>query len=445
MLVTDFSKNLTKSEFSVSEISSRIKYLLEQQFTTIRIRGEISGLKIAASGHGYFSLKDHNAVIATTCWRHNLNKLNFKLEEGIEVIATGKITAYAGQSKYQLAADYIEPAGEGAFRRILKERQEKLAKEGLFNQEYKQQIPLLPRKIGIITSMSGAVIKDIIDRITDRCGTNLLIWPVAVQGETSAQEVTNAINGFNQLEKTHQPDILIIARGGGSIEDLWSFNEEIVVRAVYHSKIPIISAIGHETDYSLTDLAADIRASTPTEAADHAVPILSDLKFHLATSKERLIIRINDLLKYQTQLLLNHQRALRQVQHSVDQYAQKLDDLMFRLVWSLPNLLKQKQNQLAYLATDRFNSTKLLAYKYLQYNHLANRLADKGSKLLAPYAHKLSFNTSLLASLDYNRVLKRGYAMISDQQGNYISTIKNARSQKSINLKMQDGELKLDL
>ena len=271
--------------FSVSEVSSKIKKLLEDNLGYVKIKGEISGFIKAASGHGYFSLKDERAVLAATCWRHNLANIDFKLEEGLEVVVSGKITAYAGQSKYQISVEKISPAGAGAFMQILRERKAKLEKEGLFAKETKQNLPFFPKTIGIITSPSGAVIKDIIHRISDRCPTRLLVWPVTVQGETSATEVSNAITGFNKLTKD-RPDLIIVARGGGSIEDLWGFNDEIVVKSAFASKIPLISAVGHETDYTLLDLVADRRAPTPTAAAEFAVPVLADLKIYYKYSNK---------------------------------------------------------------------------------------------------------------------------------------------------------------
>jgi exodeoxyribonuclease VII large subunit len=206
MLEDNLTNNFSQTEFSVSEISGKIKWLLENKLGVVKIKGEISGLKIAASGHGYFSLKDNNAVLAAICWRHSLARTNFKLEEGLEIIVTGKLTAYAGQSKYQISVEHIEPAGSGAFMKILKERKAKLESEGLFAKEHKQRLPYLPKKIGIITSISGAVIKDIIHRISDRCHAHLVIWPVAVQGETSADEISNAIDKFNALSPDQKPD-----------------------------------------------------------------------------------------------------------------------------------------------------------------------------------------------------------------------------------------------
>ncbi|PCJ29342.1 MAG: exodeoxyribonuclease VII large subunit [Rickettsiales bacterium] len=439
MLEDSLTNDISQSEFSVSEISSKIKSLLESNLGTVRIKGEISGLKIAASGHGYFSLKDTNAVLAAICWRHALARMNFKLEEGLEVIVTGKITAYAGQSKYQISAEKIEPAGIGAFIKILKERRLKLQKEGLFAKELKQKLPFLPKKIGVITSISGAVIKDIIHRISDRCGTNIIIWPVAVQGSASASEVTKAIDGFNKMAQ--KPDLLIIARGGGSIEDLWSFNEEIVIRAAHASKIPIISAIGHETDYTLLDLAADMRAPTPTAAAEFAVPVLLDLRYTLKSLYGRISNRFMELVRYYSQALGNHTRALGRVSSDINNHTQRIDDLSFRLIASLPNLLKQKQNALQYFPLSRLKPLKILKYKYLQYKNCADNLLRKEDSLLSEPEHRLKISLSLLASLDYNNVLKRGYAMIKNKDGTIISSINEVKKSDNLKLKMQDGEI----
>ena len=442
MMLDDYlTNNVSKTDFSVSEISSKIKWLLENNLGTVRIKGEISGLKIATSGHGYFSLKDENAILAATCWKHTLARVNFKLEEGLEVVVTGKITAYAGQSKYQISVELIEPSGVGAFMKILSERRQKLEKEGLFAQEHKQKIPFFPKKIGIITSITGAVIKDIIHRISDRCPTHLVIWPVSVQGETAAEEISNAINGFNKLPTNLQPDLLIIARGGGSIEDLWSFNEEVVVRAVFNSGIPTISAVGHETDYTLIDLASDLRAPTPTAAAEFAVPVIADLKYTLNLFAERITHRLSDLIKYYLQRLRNNERVLQQIQSIINNHIQRLDDLSFRLIGALPNLLKQKQLYLLHFPISRLKPTKILNYKYLQYQNMRNSLFGKKDTLLAPLEHKLTLNSSLLSSLDYNNVLNRGFAILKNSDGKIISTLSDAQKSPSLNLKMKDGEM----
>ena len=269
------------AEYSVSEISAALKRTVEDTYGYVRVRGEISGYRGPhSSGHSYFSLKDDKARLEAVVWRGTFSKLKFKPEEGVEVVATGKLTTFAGQSKYQIVIEALEPAGVGALMALLEARRKALAAEGLFDEARKQLLPYLPRVIGVVTSPTGAVIRDILHRLADRFPTRVLVWPVRVQGETSAAEVAAAIDGFNAIPEggaLPRPDIIIVARGGGSLEDLWSFNEEVVVRAAAASDIPLISAVGHETDFTLIDHAADVRAPTPTAAAEIAVPVRSDL------------------------------------------------------------------------------------------------------------------------------------------------------------------------
>ena len=272
--------NTNNPVYSVSEFSHVIKKLVETNFSYVRIRGEISRPSFPGSGHVYFTLKDTDGTISAIIWKYTLPKLSIKPEEGMEVICTGKVTTFAGQSKYQIIVESMEVAGEGALLKMLEDRRKKLLQEGLFNQENKKPIPYLPERIGVITSPSGAVIKDILHRLSDRFPSHVYLWPVAVQGEGSAQQVSNAINKFNQLtDETNikKPDLLIVARGGGSLEDLWSFNEEIVVRSVFKSSIPVISAVGHETDTTLIDFVSDLRSPTPSAAAEKAVPVRNEL------------------------------------------------------------------------------------------------------------------------------------------------------------------------
>ncbi|HET7335587.1 MAG TPA: exodeoxyribonuclease VII large subunit, partial [Rhizomicrobium sp.] len=267
-------------EFSVSEISAALKRTVEDSFPFVRVRGEISGLKFASSGHVYFDLKDDKAVINAIIWRGVAGKLRQKPEAGIEVVVTGRVTTYPGSSRYQIIVERLELAGLGALMALLEQRKKKLAAEGLFAPERKRPLPFLPEVIGVISSPTGAVIRDIMHRLTERFPRRVILWPVAVQGDRAAAEIAAAIDGFNALEvsgKIPRPDVLIVARGGGSIEDLMAFNEEIVVRAAAASAIPLISAVGHETDTTLIDFASDRRAPTPTAAAEIAVPVRADL------------------------------------------------------------------------------------------------------------------------------------------------------------------------
>jgi exodeoxyribonuclease VII large subunit len=280
-------------DITVSELSGRLKRTVEDAFGHVRVRGEISGYRGPhSSGHAYFSLKDEGARIDAVVWRTAFAKLRFKPEEGLEVIATGRLTTYPGRSTYQIVVEQLEPAGAGALMALLEERRKKLAAEGLFDGNRKRPLPYLPGVIGVITSPTGAVIRDILHRLSDRFPRRVLVWPVRVQGETSAAEVAAAIQGFNALQvggPIPRPDVLIVARGGGSLEDLWSFNEEIVVRAAAASAIPLISAVGHETDTTLIDHAADRRAPTPSAAAEMAVPVRAELIATNAAFVSRLI------------------------------------------------------------------------------------------------------------------------------------------------------------
>lgn len=268
-------------EISVSELSQSLKRAVEEAFPYVRLRGEVSGYRGPhSSGHVYFSLKDESAKIDAIIWKGSFSRMKFKPEEGMEVIATGKVTTYPGKSSYQIVIDAIEPAGAGALMALLEERRKKLAAEGLFDEARKKPLPYLPRVIGVITSPTGAVIRDILHRLSDRFPRHVLVWPVRVQGETCGPEVASAIEGFNAMKEggaLPRPDVLIVARGGGSLEDLWGFNDEVVVRAAAASEIPLISAVGHETDFTLIDFVADRRAPTPTAAAEMAVPVRLEL------------------------------------------------------------------------------------------------------------------------------------------------------------------------
>src|SRR5689334_11828855 len=281
-------------EWSVSELSTALKRTVEDAYGYVRVRGEVSGFKGQhQNGHVYFSLKDEEAVINAVIWRSAWSRMRIKPEEGLEVVVTGKITTFPRQSKYQIDIQTLAPAGVGALMKLLEERKKKLAAEGLFDEARKQLLPFLPKVIGVVTSPTGAVIRDILHRLEDRFPRRVLVWPVRVQGETSAAEVANAIRRLNELPELGpipRPDVIIVARGGGSLEDLWSFNEEIVVRAAAASMIPLISAVGHETDITLIDFAADRRAPTPTAAAEMAVPVRAELFAEVESLARRAVM-----------------------------------------------------------------------------------------------------------------------------------------------------------
>ena len=285
---------------SVSELSGALKRTVEDRFGNVRVRGEISGWKRAASGHCYFTLKDDKACIDSVLWKGSAARLAFAPEDGVEVIASGKLTTYPGRSKYQVVVETLELAGEGALMALLEKRRKALAAEGLFASERKRTLPYLPRVIGVVTSPTGAVIRDILHRLEDRFPTHVIVWPVQVQGERAAAQVAEAIRGFDALAPggpVPRPDLLIVARGGGSIEDLWGFNEEVVVRAAADCSIPLISAVGHETDTTLIDHAADRRAPTPTAAAEMAVPVLADLRRYVGDLGMRTADRVHERLR----------------------------------------------------------------------------------------------------------------------------------------------------
>ncbi|WP_173935005.1 exodeoxyribonuclease VII large subunit [Chelativorans sp. Marseille-P2723] len=307
------------AEYSVSEISLALKRTVEDAYGHVRVRGEISGFRGQhASGHCYFALKDDRARIEAVIWRGAFSRLKFPPQEGLEVVATGRLTTYPGSSKYQIVIESLEPAGAGALMALLEQRKRKLAAEGLFADERKKRLPFMPKVIGVVTSPTGAVIRDIIHRISDRFPVHVIVWPVRVQGETAGSEVAAAVTGFNALTPEGpipRPDILIVARGGGSLEDLWGFNDEAVVRAVASSGIPVISAVGHETDWTLIDLAADCRAPTPTGAAEMAVPVKAELEANLARLSARLKAAVSRDLERRRQ----HTRALSRALPSADQ------------------------------------------------------------------------------------------------------------------------------
>src|SRR6266849_4456983 len=322
-------------EFTVSELSSALKRTVEDAYGHVRVRGEISGFRGAhSSGHCYFALKDDGAKIEAVIWKGVHSRMRFKPQEGLEVIATGKLTTYPGSSKYQIVIETLEPAGIGALMALMEERKKKLAAEGLFDAARKQLLPFLPDVIGVITSPTGAVIRDILHRLADRFPRRVLVWPVRVQGESSAAEVANAIAGFNALPEggaLPRPSLIIVARGGGSLEDLWSFNEEIVVRAAADSMIPLISAVGHETDVTLIDFASDRRAPTPTAAAEMAVPVRVDLLSQIDSLARRQLSCWARGLEARRTELRAAARALPSADALLAVPRQKLDSLSERL------------------------------------------------------------------------------------------------------------------
>ncbi len=336
-------------EFSVSEIAGAVKKTIEGAFGRVRVRGEVGRVTLARSGHMYFDIKDDRALINAVSWKGQVSKLAVMPEEGMEVIATGKLTTFGSQSKYQLTVDAVEIAGEGALMALLEKRKKALAAEGLFAPERKRPIPFLPEIIGVVTSPTGAVIRDILHRLSDRFPRKVLVWPVAVQGEACAPQVAAAIEGFNAMTPggaLPRPDLLIVARGGGSVEDLWGFNEEIVARAAVASDIPLISAVGHETDTTLIDFVSDLRAPTPTAAAEHAVPVRAELLAWTQDQEARLTRALTQGLSRRGERLRDLARALPDAESLVLTARQRLDYGASRLDPALRQAVSAKRLKL---------------------------------------------------------------------------------------------------
>ncbi len=427
---------------TVSEISQALKRTVEDQFGFVRLRGELSGVKRAASGHMYCALKDENAVLDGVMWRGNAGRLPFRPEDGLEVVATGKITTYPGRSKYQIVIERMELAGEGALLALLEKTKARLEAEGLFDPARKRPLPYLPRTIGVVTSPTGAVIRDILHRLADRFPSRVIVWPVLVQGQGAAEQVAGAVRGFSALAQGHadRPDLVIVARGGGSIEDLWSFNEEVVVRAIADCPIPTISAVGHETDTTLADYAADRRAPTPTAAAEMAVPVRAELAAALAdfeARKKRAILRPVQLGRERLQARADR---LPKREALLEPHAQRLDDLAERLRRGLRDRAAQGRERLSNLR---------LAPAVLERNLREAQRALAGQKLapalverpLAERRERLAALGRLAEQLHPDRPLARGYVRVTDAEGRTITDRAGAAREAALTLKFRDGDL----
>jgi exodeoxyribonuclease VII large subunit len=485
-------------EFTVSELSSALKRTVEDAYGHVRVRGEITGFRGPhSSGHCYFALKDEGAKIEAVIWKGVHGRMRFKPQEGLEVIATGKLTTYPGSSKYQIVIEAIEPAGIGALMALMEERKRKLGAEGLFDAARKQLLPWLPEVIGVVTSPTGAVIRDILHRLEDRFPRRVLVWPVRVQGEGSAEQIANAIRGFNALlegGRIPRPDLLIVARGGGSLEDLWSFNEEIVVRAAAESMIPLISAVGHETDITLIDFAADKRAPTPTAAAEMAVPVRSELMVEVATFGRRVMIcwqrgqesRRNELraaaralpaagellgiprqrldsasgalpraLKANTHA--HHRRfaqisaglTLRVLHAQVSHAAQRLIVGGERLTLASRALVRRRRERFVGLEV-RLKASKL-ANAQAQRNAIARdreraqRLVERARRALSILVQRqqarIVHTGQLLAAFSYRGVLARGFALVRDEQGVAVRAAASVGPGARLTLEFSDGRV----
>ena len=406
---------------SVSEISAALKRHVEQGFSHVRIRGEISGFKRAASGHLYFSLKDEAAAMDAIMWKGSTLRLAFAPQDGIEVVATGKLTTYPGRSKYQILVETMEIAGEGALLALLEKLKAKLAAEGLFAAERKRPLPFLPRTIGVVTSPTGAVIRDILHRLEDRCPTRVIVWPVLVQGQGSAQQVAAAVSGFSAMQGPDRPDLVIVARGGGSIEDLWGFNEEVVVRAVAGSTIPVISAVGHETDTTLCDFAADVRAPTPTAAAEMAVPVRADLLAGLHTLGGRTLRCVQRYKERAGERLEATARRLPTPETLLGPQSQRVDDLGERLKRGLSHVAADARGELARAAGA------------LRPAILTQKLSNAQTRLDQLWR--------VATSLNPDKILERGYARVERKAGGTITSADHAKAAGALVLHFADGSV----
>ena len=479
-------------EMTVSELSGAIKRALEDGFGYVRLRGEISGYRGPhSSGHAYFGLKDDKSKIDAVIWKGNFQRLRFKPEEGMEVIAQGKITTYPGSSKYQIMIDTLEPAGAGALMAILEERKRKLAAEGLFAEERKRKLPFWPAVVGIVTSPTGAVIRDMLHGFNERFPAHVVVWPVRVQGDGSAAEVANAIRGFNRIApggKIPRPDVLIVARGGGSLEDLWGFNEEVVVRAAAESEIPLISAVGHETDWTLIDLVADARAPTPTKAAEWAVPMYADLVEETEKLEHRLKVAVRRSVDNHRTHLKAAARGLPRPEDLVNLPRQRFDAVDRRLGRALlantrahglrhAKLAARLQPRLLEIrlarAADRLEATarrstdglaRLTAHRRTRLERLSGRLTPElvrgrlgraGERIealqerarralannIAARRRLLEGTSGLLRSLSYQSVLGRGYALVRDSAGQAVRSTGQVKAGALLSVEVADGRV----
>jgi exodeoxyribonuclease VII large subunit len=443
-LIDDPSEGQNAPEFSVSEISGVVKRMIEGEFSHVRIRGEIGRVSRPASGHIYLDLKDDRAVLNGVIWKGVAARLRTRPEEGVEVVATGRLTTFPGQSRYQMIIENIAPAGVGALMAMLEKRKKALAAEGLFDAGRKKPIPYLPEVIGVITSPSGAVIRDILHRLRDRFPRKVLIWGVPVQGEKCAPLVAAAIDGFNNLSEggvVPRPDLLIVARGGGSVEDLWGFNEEIVVRAAAASNIPLISAVGHETDTTLIDYASDQRAPTPTAAAELAVPVRADLLAHLAKLEERRVRAVALNLQNRRQRLRDLARALPKPADIVTAQSQRLDHLGARLPGALRAAAQIKRVKLTEASAGlRLQSIRrAMSEKSSYLDKVANAFTTAARTGVERRRTQLDGLERLRLTLGYKQTLRRGYAVIRDDNQSVVTKLALAKKAKSLEIEFQDG------
>lgn len=433
-------------EYTVSELAFALRKTVEDSYGLVRLRGEVSGYRGPhASGHCYFKLKDESAAIEAVVWRSTFGRLKFKPEEGLEIVAKGKITTYPGKSTYQIVIDELEPAGVGALMALLEQRKKQLAAEGLFDEERKKPLPFLPRVIGVVTSPTGAVIRDILHRLADRFPSHVLVWPVRVQGETSAPEVAAAIHGFNADPPriAQRPDLIIVARGGGSLEDLWGFNEEIVARAAAASTIPLISAVGHETDWTLIDLVADYRAPTPTAAAERAVPVRSELLMSVRTFGVRGAGTLRRALETWRSRYTALARGLPRRDNILGLPRQRLDATSHKLPRALLANARVHRSQME-KAGSRLRPHLLASTTRTGRDTLLRLDRTKGRAIHASLdgaRRRLDAQAKLLTTLGYHNVLARGFALVRRQDGVMLRRAAEVKPGAALDIEFADGHV----
>jgi exodeoxyribonuclease VII large subunit len=424
---------------SVSELAASLKRTIESNFDHVVVRGELGRVTIARSGHMYADIKDEKAVLNTIMWKGQVDKLPFRPEEGLEVIATGRLSIYEGRSNYQLIASSMRPAGAGALMALLEERKKKLAAEGLFEASHKKKLPYLPRTIGVITSPTGAVIRDILHRIQDRFPVRVIVWPALVQGDAAAAQVTAGIKGFNAMTGADRPDVLIVARGGGSIEDLWPFNEEIVVRAAFESEIPLISAVGHETDTTLIDYVSDARAPTPTGAAEIAVPVRNELLL----SVEENGARLKRALARRAGRARDALRAARlpRAETLLQSKRQRLDYAGASLPRATRTLIERAKARLAVAQVSPSGLRADIRRARQSLRETAVRARPALLRLIDRRKVALSSQAKLLETLSYQATLQRGYTIIRAPDGKLVRSAGVAAAQARFTVSFADGDV----
>ena len=424
-------------EFSVGEFSVAIKRTVEDAFGYVRIKGEVTGFKRASSGHLYFSLKDDDGILSAVCFKNDAEAIDIEVADGLQIVASGRVTTFAGRSNYQIIVEKIEIAGIGAILAMIEKRRQKLAAEGLFDDIHKKEIPFFPRVIGVITSETGAVIQDIIHRVEWRCPTHLLVYGSAVQGKDAAKNVIAGVKFFN---KNPRPDVIIIARGGGSFEDLLPFNDEELVRAIFASEVPIISAVGHETDTSLVDYVADLRAPTPSAAAELATPVLAELRSGLQYCEQRLLAAQERFFSDRKKQLENLQKYLIAPEVMLRRISEKFLELQKKLTISAQSFLAQKVQKLAAISL----STKPIFYQInfaeQKIQHLSSLAKSKVVAFCKNAEIQLENLDKLLQAGHYKKILQRGFALIKNQKGEIISSINNVKIKEEIAVEIADGE-----